>query len=156
MLKEVIPIVFQSFWDRSLHTWFWGLNFRAGGCQKLTCPSIFFKKVMSIWIQSNDYIWFKNGSKVQIIKRHSSESHPCLILQMNSLKKLFFTFIYFWETETEHKWGRDRERMRHRIWTRFQALSCQHRAQHRAWTHKVWDHDLSWSWATQVSQINYF
>ena len=26
------------------------------------------------------------------------------------------------------------------------ALSCQQRARCRAWTHKPWDHDLSWSW----------
>ena len=55
----------------------------------------------------------------------------------------FFTFIYFWETETQHKWGRGRERGRHRIGSRLQALSCQHRASCRAWTHGVWDHDLS-------------
>ena len=36
------------------------------------------------------------------------------------LKKIFFTFIYYWETEHEH--GRCRKR-RHRIWSRLQALS---------------------------------
>ena len=38
-----------------------------------------------------------------------------------------------------------RERGRHRIQSRFQALSCQHRAQCGARTHGPWDHDLSWS-----------
>ena len=41
--------------------------------------------------------------------------------------------------------GRSRERGRHRIWNRLQALSCQHRAQRRARTHGPRDHDLSWS-----------
>ena len=30
--------------------------------------------------------------------------------------------------------------------SRLQTLSCQHRAQHGARTHKLWDHDLSQSW----------
>ena len=55
-------------------------------------------------------------------------------------------FIYYWETETENEHGRGRERGRHRIQSRLQASSCQHRAQRRAQTHKLRDHDLSWSW----------
>ena len=50
------------------------------------------------------------------------------------------------ERGTEHRQGRGRERRRHRIQSRLQALSCQHRARHGAWTHKLWDHDLSQSW----------
>ena len=64
-------------------------------------------------------------------------------------------FIYFWERE---KVRSGEERGRHRIWSRLHVLSCQHRAQGSAWTHKLWDHDLSWSrtlnhltnWAIQV------
>ena len=41
--------------------------------------------------------------------------------------------------------GRCRERGRHRIQSRFQALSCQHRAQCGARTHRLWNHDLSQS-----------
>ena len=44
-------------------------------------------------------------------------------------------FIYFLrerERERECKWGRDRERGRHRIQSRLQALSCQHTALCRA------------------------
>ena len=37
--------------------------------------------------------------------------------------------------------GRDRRRPR--IWSRLQALSCQHRARRGAQTHRLWDHDLS-------------
>ena len=54
-------------------------------------------------------------------------------------------FIFERETEKERERGRGRERGRYRIWTRLQALSYQHRAQRRAWTYKLWDHNLSWS-----------
>ena len=56
-------------------------------------------------------------------------------------------FIYFWERQREHEQGRGRvrERGRHRIWSRLLALSCQHRARCGAWTHELWDHDLSQS-----------
>ena len=67
-------------------------------------------------------------------------------------------FICFWERETEHEHeqGRGRERGRHRIWSRFQALSCQHRAWCRAQTHEPWDHDLSWSQTlNQLSQLHF-
>ena len=67
-------------------------------------------------------------------------------------------FIYFWEREREREWGKGRARGRHRIWSRLQALSCQHRARHGAQTHTLWDGDLSRSqmlnyltnWATQA------
>ena len=65
-------------------------------------------------------------------------------------KKLIIYFfnvlMFIFEGETEHEQGRGRERGRHRIQSRLQALSLQHRARHGAWTHRPWDHDLSWSW----------
>ena len=57
--------------------------------------------------------------------------------------KLLFSFVR--QRETEHQWGRSRERGRHRIRGMFQALSCQHWAQREAQTHELWDHDLSQS-----------
>ena len=54
-------------------------------------------------------------------------------------------FIHFWERETERERGRGRGIQRHRIWSRLQALSCQHRARHGARTHGPWDHNLSQS-----------
>ena len=48
-------------------------------------------------------------------------------------------FIRFWESTS----GGGAERGRHRIWSRFQALSCQHRAQRWAWTQEQRDHDWS-------------
>ena len=53
--------------------------------------------------------------------------------------------LFIFERESESKQGRGRERGRHRIWSRLQAPSCQHRAWCGAQTHKLWDHDLSWS-----------
>ena len=47
------------------------------------------------------------------------------------------------QREREHEQGRVRERGRHGIWNRLQALSCQHRARRGAWTHRPRDHDLS-------------
>ena len=38
---------------------------------------------------------------------------------------------------------REVERETHRIQSRLQALSCQHRAWCKAQTHRLWDHDLS-------------
>ena len=57
----------------------------------------------------------------------------------------FLKFIFEREIETEHKWGRGRERGRYRIQSSLQALSCQHRAQCRVGTHEPGDHDLNWS-----------
>ena len=59
---------------------------------------------------------------------------------------LNFFNVYLFLKERTCKQGRGRERGTHRIQSRLQALSCQHRAQCRSWTHEPWDHDLSWSW----------
>ena len=62
------------------------------------------------------------------------------------LKKIFFNiYLFLRQRETEHEWGRVRERGRHRIGNRLQALSCQHRAQRGAPTHEPGDRDLSQS-----------
>ena len=67
----------------------------------------------------------------------------------NTLRVRYFFNLFFniclWETEIEHEWGRGRERGRHRIPSRLQTLSCQHRARHGAQTHGPRNHDLSWS-----------
>ena len=52
--------------------------------------------------------------------------------------KFFLMFIIESQRESEHEQGRGRGRGRHRIPSRLQALSCQHRAPCRPW-----DHDLS-------------
>ena len=58
---------------------------------------------------------------------------------------IFLTFIYFWDRERQSMNGGGSKRGRHRIWNRLQALSCQHRVQRGARTHRPRDHDLSWS-----------
>ena len=58
---------------------------------------------------------------------------------------LIFLTFYLFLRETECEWGRGRERRSHRIWSRLQAPSCQHRARCGARTHEPWDRDLSWS-----------
>ena len=66
----------------------------------------------------------------------------------------WFTFIYLFifnvylflrQRETEHERGWGRERGRHRMGSRLQALSHQPRARCGAQTHEPWDQDLSWS-----------
>ena len=71
--------------------------------------------------------------------------------------KIFFWCLFMFERqrETEHEWGRGIERGRHRIWSRLQAPSRQHRARRGARTHELWDRDLSdvgrlTNWATQA------
>ena len=60
---------------------------------------------------------------------------------------IFFNVYLFWgQRETEHEWGRGRERGRHRIGSRLQALSHQPRAWRGARTPGPRDRDLSWSW----------
>ena len=76
---------------------------------------------------------------------HQTKNSP-LLLPVLSLPH-FFKKNYLFLIETEHNWGRGRERRRHRIQSglRLQAPSCQHRARHGARTHKPRDHDLSQS-----------
>ena len=55
-----------------------------------------------------------------------------------------FLFIFERERQSMSKGGA--ERGRHRIQSRLQALSCQHRAWHRAQTHQPWDHNPTLNW----------
>ena len=70
-----------------------------------------------------------------------SPSPPTLAFYLFFIYFYFFMFIYFCKRARE--WGRGSERGRHRIGSRLQALSCQHRARRRARTHELWGHDLS-------------
>ena len=55
----------------------------------------------------------------------------------------FNVYLFLGQRETEHEWGRCRERGRHRIGNRLQALSHQPRAQHGARAHGPRDCDLA-------------
>ena len=55
---------------------------------------------------------------------------------------LFFNvFIYFWERD--RAWAGERQTQNPKQ-APSSELSCERRAQSWAWTHELWDHDLSW------------
>ena len=92
---------------------------------------------------------YKNRTKKLRSILHSDSRYilpPVLSHSFSLFFKFLKIFIYFWEKDIQREWGRDRERGRHGIRSRLQALSCQHRAWHGARTHELWDHDLSRSW----------
>ena len=71
-------------------------------------------------------------------------------------KFLFFLNVYFWDRDREplHEGERGRERGRHKIWGRLQAVSCHHEAWRRAWTYEPRDRDLSQNWTlNQLSPL---
>ena len=91
----------------------------------------------------------------------SKKGFPFLLFALRSLVFwvlhffIFLLFIFEWETECKRR--RSRERDTHRIRSRLQALSCQHRARHRVWTTNceitTWaEVGCSINWATQASQ----
>ena len=60
------------------------------------------------------------------------------------IKKIFFNVHLFLRERDRVQAGEEqRERGRHRIQSRLQSLSCQHRARHEARTHEPRDRDLS-------------
>ena len=72
-----------------------------------------------------------------------------------NVKKSFLfclMFIYFWEREAVWAGEGQRDRGTHRIRSRLQALSCQHRARRGAQTHELWDHDLSRSRTSNLTE----
>ena len=71
-------------------------------------------------------------------------SNP-LGLEGRNLKKNFFFNVYLFlrQRETQHEWGRGRERGKHIIGSRLQALSHQPRARRGARTRGPRDRDLA-------------
>ena len=67
------------------------------------------------------------------------------LLYWGFLKNVYL-FLRERERQRASKGGAQRERGRHRIWNRLQALRCQRRAWCGARTHEPRDHDLSQSW----------
>ena len=66
--------------------------------------------------------------------------------ETNHLTSIFFTFIYFWETERQSTIGGGAEREKEtQNPKQAPGSGCQRRARHGARTHKPWYHDLSQS-----------
>ena len=57
-----------------------------------------------------------------------------------------FNILFISEGWREEREGGEAEREGDKIWSKIQALSCQHRTRLGAQTHKLWDHNLSGSW----------
>ena len=73
------------------------------------------------------------------------------LLPLHNFRYIFFNVYLFSrgrKAECDRGWrvGEQRERDTHRIQSRLQALSCQHRARCGAPTHGRQDHDLSQNW----------
>ena len=69
----------------------------------------------------------------------------CAICACIHFKKIFFYVLFLFESKRDRAGEGEgqNQRERHTIPNRLQALSCQHRAPHRAQTHRLRDHDLS-------------
>ena len=65
------------------------------------------------------------------------------LMSLSPFLLFFNVYLFLGQRETEHEWGRGRERGRHRIGNRFQALSHQPRARRGARTHGPRDRDLA-------------
>ena len=86
---------------------------------------------------------------ISIIDR-KAETHEKHSNLMGWFLKLYPFLMFLFNFERERERERESERMGEgqreretRIWSRLQALSCQHRAQHGAQTHEPRDYDLS-------------
>ena len=101
-----------------------------------------------MWISTSGKVenYIKSLSKPLVLKREIPSTGSFF------LSYYCFCFVYlFFERERKRKrksmlvskLGRGRERGRHRILNRLQALSCQHKAQCGAQTHESWGHNLS-------------
>ena len=94
-----------------------------------------------------DYLFFHNTTFCSSVHTYFLIFVFLYLYKMSSpypmCQKSSYSFLR--QRETEHEWGKVRERGRHRIWNRLQALSCQHRAWRGARTHGPRDRDLSWS-----------
>ena len=98
-------------------------------------------KLKKWFLQEDDYLLKILESLYGLDWRYS-----CAWGTLLKIKKNFFNvYLFLRQRETEHEWERVRERGRHRIWSRLQALSCQHRARHGARAYEPQGHDLSWS-----------
>ena len=69
------------------------------------------------------YFCFRNPSV------HRFAILPCVFIFFNFYFLFVFNvYLFLRQRETERELGRGREKGRHRIWNKLQALSCQHKA----------------------------
>ena len=75
------------------------------------------------------------------------------ILMSNKIDFIFISLLIYFESERVQEYEQGRGRVRGRENPK-QAPWCQRRARCRAWSHELWDHDLSWDQelATQPSE----
>ena len=101
------------------------------------------------WLRSWDHLMRCQSRVSSCVRLHCDSTFPASLSNPYNHEPSFYLFfnvhLFLRQRETEHERGRGRERGRHRIWSRFQALSCQHRTRHGARTHEPRDHDMSWS-----------
>ena len=88
--------------------------------------------------QASVILWWQAPYRIRVLWK---------ISELLKNEWIFKNLTFIFERERERKRPQmgvgQRERGIHRIWSRFQALSCQHRAQCRPWTPMLRDHDLS-------------
>ena len=133
----------ETEWDR---VWAWEGQ-REGETQTLKqAPGSELSALRPMWGQ-NSNCEITTWAEVGPLTNWATQAPVDIFFKIIYFLKKFLVFIYFWERnrDRECEQGRGRERGRQRIWSRFQALSCQHRAPHGAWTCELWDPDLSWS-----------
>ena len=87
--------------------------------------------------------------------------HAVSLKWSNCPDAFFNVYLFLGQRETEHERGRGRERGRHRIGNRLQALSHQPRAWRGARTDGPRDRDLAEVWrltdcATQAPQMHFY
>ena len=75
-----------------------------------------------------------------------------LLLALWTNEVFFNVYLFLRDRETEHEQRVGRERGKHRLGSRFQALSCQRRAQRGARTHKPRDRDGELKSAAQPTE----
>lgn len=133
-LLILAQVMISGSWDGAPHQaprWAWSLLGILSFSLSLSLPLCLhpFPHSCSVSKKKKDLI--KISKKIKL--KHQFE-------YFNLFKKHFLTVF---KRERVCEQGRGRERGRLRIRSRLQALSCQHRAWCRAWTHEPWDHDLS-------------
>ena len=141
-MRLLLPLILPNFVPSQEHWWARQISLTKGS--KIVPYMHWLNSSMPFCTQ----IWNFHFSIIRFYHAYPCFPHSIPEDQDWDLKNIFFQCLFIFERDRESvsEQVRDRERGRYRIWSRLQALSCQRKAQNRAWTHKPWDHDLNWSW----------